>query len=542
PDQLGQLLRHKGTSYGTSPGVRSPPIGGGLGSWVPTSPSTHSASRTQKSFPILISSPAVLFSELELAPGESQTFSIRVQLPKALPPSFRGRVACVSYDLVVVAKRNMLEANAHIVRIPFRVLAHVSSQQPVALSFNQPIRMPPESIQLTFQETAPVSTPRNASPSLEIDDDGLPYLLSESDTAGEGSLELDDQSAVIESLYEQLTGSTVLRRCIELVEQERGSPGASPVLVPSDDGEHAGADMSGRSRSDVEDGVMASIDDVCRRRAPVEFSLSQSGQAVASVWLPKRAYRLGDMVAGTVRLHTGRPGIYQVSIWLESVETINDQFSSYDGERNEELTRKVVADHHQFCRYNRTLGFALACPPTAAASFGSDIMSNVWQLRIELIIARPASLVSDLALSATAPFPPPRLQRTGTPAASRNGALRIQSPPSTPTSPTRLSSLPAAAQGRQFRTRSSTMAEGSIRPPILSPAAEQPRSSFVDDRQLAEPAAVKYGPLRRRYDAVAEVPVQTLSCTVTIQMYPPPSKELIPGHRDSHLIDLARRT
>ncbi|KAJ2818908.1 Golgi membrane exchange factor (Ric1p-Rgp1p) subunit, partial [Coemansia erecta] len=521
PDQLGQLLKHKGTNFGAESAVRSPPIGGGLGGWVATSPANHSASRTQRSIPVLISSPAVLFSELALAPGESQTFSIRVQLPKVLPPSFRGRVACISYDLVVVAKRSMLESSAYVVHIPFRVLARVGSE-PEPLCFGQPIRMPPNDIQLTFQESAPASTPRNASPSPVIEDSGLPDLFSDTEASDKASLESSEDSTAIEDLYRRLAQSKFLRQCIDTIEQEQ------------DTGTTEAPPESPNSHSDGDEEVTQRLENISRRRAPVEFSLSQGGRAVASVWLPRRAYLLGDMITGKVHLHAGKPGIYQVSIWLESVEAIKDQFSSYNSERNEELTRKVYAEHHEFCRSASTLSFTLATPPTAAASFSSDIVSNVWQLRIELIIGCPGSGASDLVLSATTPFPP-----------NRNGALRFQSPPSTPISPTSPTSPTGTARGRQTRARSSTIAEGSAQQRLFSPPPNQlprsPPATTLQDGESQHPALLRSAPVRRRYDAVHEVPVQTLSCTVTVQMHPPLYKELIPGHRDSYVIDLSKR-
>ncbi|KAI8321283.1 hypothetical protein GQ54DRAFT_262039, partial [Martensiomyces pterosporus] len=113
------------------------------------------------------------------------------------------------------------------------------------------------------------------------------------------------------------------------------------------------------------------IQAICRRRAPVSFSLSQGGGSVASVWLPKRVYQLGDMVTGKIEFHATSIHVYQVSIWLESVEAVGGQFSNYDPGRTEELTRRVHAEHHEFCRGTATMGFALASLPGAAASFAS---------------------------------------------------------------------------------------------------------------------------------------------------------------------------
>ncbi|KAJ2452972.1 Golgi membrane exchange factor (Ric1p-Rgp1p) subunit [Coemansia sp. RSA 2336] len=532
PDQLGRLLKHKGTGYTAGAGMRSPPIGGGLGNRVPvTSPTIHTASRTQKAIPILISTPAVLFSELELAPGESQTFSIKVQLPQALPPSFRGRVSCITYDLVVVAKRNMLESSAFVVRIPFRVLAHVS-EEAKPYSFAQPLRMPSDSIQLTFQETAPVSTPRNASPSPLVEDSELPRLPFDAEVADESSGSADEREGSADGLYEQLAESSFLRQCVDDVELPADSP-------DSDEGRVSSVDSQGAA--DVEETIKRTMLRVCQRRAPVEFTLSQGGRPVASIWLPRRTYQLGDMLTGRVHLHAAKPCIYQVSIWLESVETIRDQFASFDCERNQELTRKIYAEHHQFCRYTNTLGFALASPPTAAPSFASEIMSNVWQLRVELFIGRSVERsFNDLVLSATTPFPPLRHQQ----ASHSRSALQPQSPPlptapRSPLPPSSDSGLPPA-NSRPNRVRSSTVAESNgKRVPY-----KQRSSIAADDRSASEfllPRAPSIT-MRRRYDAVHEVAVQTLSCTVAVQMHPPPSRQLLPGHRDTYAVDLSKRT
>ncbi|KAJ1730905.1 Golgi membrane exchange factor (Ric1p-Rgp1p) subunit [Coemansia biformis] len=412
PDQMGLLLRHGGTGHGAEPGARSPPMGGGLSGWTPTSPRSSPASRTQRSIPLLVSSPAVLFSELVLGPGESQTFSIRMQLPKSLPPSFRGRVASIAYDLVVVAKRDMLDTSAHCVRIPFRVMAHVGSSDSAAvLSFAGPARMPPGHMQLTFQEAAPVSTPRNASPSPSSAASGGGCVADGAEPLA-GPDDADDSSAATALLFEQLAGSYFLQQLLRSNGHGlEGLPAATKPACP---------------RASVEDDVKRGVMSICRRRAPVAFSLSQGGRSVASVWLPKRAYQLGDLVIGKIHLQPEAASIYQVSVWLESVEVVQDRLASYSADRTEELTRKIHAEHHEFCRSTSMLGFALASLPTAAVSFASDIVSNVWQLRIELIAGLPGATASDLGLSATTPFPPEKRLPRSSLNADNGGAVTMR--------------------------------------------------------------------------------------------------------------------
>ncbi|KAJ2161680.1 Golgi membrane exchange factor (Ric1p-Rgp1p) subunit [Coemansia sp. RSA 552] len=553
PDQMGLLVKHRGTNF-TDPVVRSPPMGGGLGGWVPTSPSSQTASRVQKSIPLLISSPAVLFSELALAPGESQTFSVRVQLPRDLAPSFRGRVACISYDLVVVAKRSMLEAPAYVVRIPFRVMAYVGkgncpgNDGANPLTFDQPIRMPPDLIKLVYEESVPVSTPRNGSPLLGVET-GDPTL-----PPGQSAADEDERGAGIADMCSRLSKSTFLRQLVQAADAGQGSPVASAKPeVPHPPPKGSGID--------ADDEVRRNVRAKCRQRAPVEFSLSQDGGTVASIWLPRRAYQLGDMVTGKVHLYHKLDRVYQVSIWLESIETIKSQFASYDADRTEELTRRIHAEHHEFSSNTSTLGFSLASPPAAAASFSTNIVSNIWQLRIELVVGAAGSTVGNLRLSAATAFPPAKRQQNGSSLARRHmslgvddnlrSALRVQSPPpSLPTSPTLEAaaapapSSTASVRSRQSRHRSSTVVEGSA--PRLGPppdslhlglGARKPPAPLQSSQQPA-----KLCTLRRRYDTVLQVPVQTLSCTVAIQMHPTLVKALQMGRRqDSYTVDLTRR-
>ncbi|KAJ1952780.1 Golgi membrane exchange factor (Ric1p-Rgp1p) subunit [Dipsacomyces acuminosporus] len=129
------------------------------------------------------------------------------------------------------------------------------------------------------------------------------------------------------------------------------------------------------------------------------------------------------MVAGKIHFQLASIHVYQVSIWLESVEVVANKFSNYESGRTEELTRKVHAEHHEFCRDTKTIGFALASLPIAAASFASAIVSNSWQLRIELIISMPGSPACDLALSAATQFPPSRHSLQRTPGATKHTPL-----------------------------------------------------------------------------------------------------------------------
>ncbi|KAJ2490877.1 Golgi membrane exchange factor (Ric1p-Rgp1p) subunit [Coemansia sp. RSA 2050] len=561
PEQMELLISHRGTNYAAGRSASISPVGGGLGGWAPAANAASGTNtRPQRLLPLLISSPTVLFSELAMAPGESQTFSLKIQLPKSLPPSFRGRAACISYDLVVIAKRSMLNQSSHVVRIPFRVLARVGyNGSPETFAFDTPVHMLPSHSRLTFQESTSVATPRNTSPSL-ANDAGELYQA--------GLASATSKAAV--SACEQLAKSDFLRSLLNSVDADMA---ADVQSVPSIDfsaqsGRSTAEAKQCRDADKAEEGVsMRNIQAVCRKRAPVSFSLSQDGCTVASVWLPKRTYQLGDLVSGKIDLHASPINVYQVSIWLESVETVGDQFASFSQGRTHELTRKVYAEHHEFCRDARTLGFSLASLPAAAASFASSIVSNEWMLRIELIIGQPGLSSSDIQLSAISSFPPSRpSQQQSRPLSPPLPALplspRQHSAVATATSPN--SAKPgqtSGSVGRASRMRSATVVGNSPRQLPLLPImpASLARTSLSGPPRAAATALASLQTLppqplrpqqstehsartiRRRYDVAGHVPVQTLSCTVTVQMHPSLARALPAGQRDSYAVSLTKR-
>ncbi|KAJ2402377.1 Golgi membrane exchange factor (Ric1p-Rgp1p) subunit [Coemansia sp. RSA 2559] len=311
---------------------------------------------------------------------------------------------------------------------------------------------------------------------------------------------------------------------------------------------------------------MQNIQIACRKRAPVFFSLSQDGHAVASVWLPKRVYQLGDMVSGRLDIHQGSASVYQVSIWLESVETVGSAFASYSQSRTEELTRRVYSEHHEFCRSTQTLGFSLAAPQpaTAAASFNSSILTNVWQLRIELIIGTSdLAAASDYVLSAATPFPPAK-QPYHASTDPRSSVLLMPAkgvPPMLPVDgqaalATKLRPIvPASASGSMSsrltsnprngnsRLRSSTIADSGSVGVIGAVHCQGHHKSHDSDPKTIQPqshvaADTIQRTVRRRYDAAHIIASQTLSCTVAIQMHPSSLKQLPAGHRDTYTVDL----
>lgn len=109
-------------------------LGGLLGGNELSSIKETDSSDSSRSIPILSTPQAILFVNLQLAPGESKTYSYSHPLPKAIPPTHKGKAIKVAYSLVVGTQRAAKAAQQHHVRhvdVPFRVLPSVNSKCPL---------------------------------------------------------------------------------------------------------------------------------------------------------------------------------------------------------------------------------------------------------------------------------------------------------------------------------------------------------------------------------------------------------------------------
>lgn len=113
-------------------------IGGSLGGLLGNS-ELSSIKATQdiasmRSIPILSTPQSVLFVDLQLAPGESRSFTYRQRLPDSLPPTHKGRAMKISYNLTIGTQRTVKSTIQHHIRtvnIPFRVLTGVNGKDGV---------------------------------------------------------------------------------------------------------------------------------------------------------------------------------------------------------------------------------------------------------------------------------------------------------------------------------------------------------------------------------------------------------------------------
>lgn len=109
-------------------------LGGLLGSNELSSIKATQDIASMRSIPILSTPQSVLFVDLQLAPGESKSFTYRQRLPNSLPPTHKGRAMKISYNLTIGTQRavkNTIQHHIRTVNIPFRVLTGVNGKDSV---------------------------------------------------------------------------------------------------------------------------------------------------------------------------------------------------------------------------------------------------------------------------------------------------------------------------------------------------------------------------------------------------------------------------
>jgi hypothetical protein len=81
-------------------------LGGLLGSSEPSSIREMRGMASSKTVPLITTPQSILFVDLQLAPGESRSYTYTFTLPRGLPPTHKGRSIKTAYHLTIGTQRN----------------------------------------------------------------------------------------------------------------------------------------------------------------------------------------------------------------------------------------------------------------------------------------------------------------------------------------------------------------------------------------------------------------------------------------------------
>ena len=358
-------------------------LGGLLGADDMSSMAQMKASAGSKSIPLLSTPQNLLFVDLRLAPGESRSYSYRFQLPRGLPPSYRGRAIKVFYHLALGVQRPEGQA-IKTVEIPFRVLGSYNARgETLGHDLMSPYILLQDAAR-SKSITADPSTP-SGFPKFE-----RKPISNQTKSPKQG---LEDFLRYTERLQEENPdGQGIL-----------ASP-TSPT-TPNALRKESIADQPPASVKDAVDFAILRANYVASttsKQRPSEaqsanrFNIARGGHPVAVLTLLRPAYRLGEAVIGTIDFTTPSPTsslpspspTYALLAELESAERVDPSLALRSSNSINRVTRRVHASVRENALFARQVSFALTIPATATPTFETTGVSLVWKLRVEFTTER----------------------------------------------------------------------------------------------------------------------------------------------------------
>jgi hypothetical protein len=137
--------------------------------------------------------------------------------------------------------------------------------------------------------------------------------------------------------------------------------------------------------------------------SPNRFAISRSSSPVATLLLPRPAYRLGDSITLVLDFSSALIPTYAVNLSLESFETVDAALALRSATSIARVTRKVHARSEEQTLFARRIVWSATVPASATPSFvttgrgggdGGGIVGGVsggWGLRVGFVTKRVAT-------------------------------------------------------------------------------------------------------------------------------------------------------
>lgn len=357
-------------------------LGGLLGADDMSSMAQMKANAGSRNIPLLATPQNLLFVDLRLAPGESKSYNYRFQLPRGLPPSYRGRAIKVFYHLALGVQRPEGQT-IKTVEIPFRILGSYNSRGET----------------LGHDLMSPYILLQDAARSKSITHDPLTPMEFPKFEPKTTSNQAKSPRQGLEDF---------LRYTERLLEETQDGQGtlASPTspISPSALRKESITEHSAVSIKDAVDFAILRANYVAslskQRQSEAQsanrFNIARGGHPVAVLTLLRPAYRLGEAVIGTIdftapsassRAPSQSP-TYAVLAELESAERVDPSLALRSGNSINRVTRRVHASVRENALFARQVSFNLTVPSNATATFETTGVSLVWRLRVEFTTER----------------------------------------------------------------------------------------------------------------------------------------------------------
>ena len=399
---LGSLLQIRDSAGGgSSPDRTSSPDRASHSRGNSRSGRSNSKVRTDiaknDAIPIFSTPQSLLFVDLKLSPGETRSYSYRLELPETLPPSCRAKSIRIHYNLVVgiqkLDQRGRPQPKTTLV--PFRVFPHVSKD---GQQYTHDLRTP---IVLQKDIASVVQLPSNRNMSM---DQISKYV--ESQTAKptkSGSFE-EDKAEFFSYIEGLLSGNESIRN--KLLSQQHGPP---DVLSTSSEPDNRRKSSSAENIKYISRYQHTSNPSQALKS---RFDIVRSGKKIATVILSKPVFRVGENVVFVVDYAGAALKCFHITASLETEEAIScdllKQFKNQidDVELNQfptidtsAMTRRVYSQSTMSTYSLSKTPFEFTIPATASPQFSTSSISLRWVLKIDFITSPTPTAEEESILS-----------------------------------------------------------------------------------------------------------------------------------------------
>ncbi|KAL8672766.1 MAG: hypothetical protein Q9168_002792 [Polycauliona sp. 1 TL-2023] len=317
-----------------------------------------------KWMPILSTPQSLLFVDLRLEPGQSQSYSYSFRLPAGIPPSYRGKAVKFSYSIVIGVQRSTRSRQRHLVRridVPFRVIPSVNDRG----------------------ETMGHDL---MSPHVMLHNDPMIMALSGEDSRrgisrGKSMQKMDPYAEDEFSLYMgQLLDVSRRDSSLGLL-----SPSAAGAKSPHDVRSEATTMESAISLA-----IQQSNSAMPSKLSANRFEITRNGLRVAVIMLARPAYRLGEIIPVIVDLHTSEFQCFSLRATLETSEYLDSTLALRSPASVLLASRRVHATQHETTTSADRVFFNLAVPSSSTPEFITSAVSLEWRLRFEFVTSNQA--------------------------------------------------------------------------------------------------------------------------------------------------------
>ncbi|TVY34916.1 Protein sat1 [Lachnellula occidentalis] len=341
-------------------------LGGLLGGGELSSIKDMRGIASSRSIPLLSTPQSILFVDLRLAPGESQSYKYAFKLPRGLPPSHRGKTIKISYKLIIGTQRpgGAKEQQVKSVEVPFRVLGSVNSHGEL---LGHDLMSP----YIILRDQARVKAiERSFGPSVE-----MPRALKVKTTSKVNESTLNDFLSYVDELLEG---------------PRRSSHGLlSPTDAPRTR-RQSSVEEPATAKDAIDMAILRSNTATESQQSANRFEIARSGKRVAVVMLARPAYRLGETITAAVDFTDAEIPCYAVHMALETSEKVDSSLALRSDASILRVTRKIYVSHSESTLFARRIVFSPAIPASATPEFITSGVGLEWRIRIEFVTPRLA--------------------------------------------------------------------------------------------------------------------------------------------------------